>query len=49
MAELAIRYADASHERRVKELNEVEIGVDRVATMVVSGSYCQHISFKKHL
>ena len=35
-AALAIRYDEANHERSVKELKDVEMGAERVATMVES-------------
>jgi hypothetical protein len=33
---LAIRYEEASHERRESELNDVEMGAESVAMMVLS-------------
>jgi hypothetical protein len=35
-AALAIRYEEASHERRERELKEVEMGAESVAMMVLS-------------
>ena len=41
-AALAIRYDEASHDRRVKELKLSEIGVASVATMVESRG-CEYV------
>ena len=38
-AAFAIRYAEASHEKRVNELNESEMGLLRVA-MTVESAHC---------
>jgi hypothetical protein len=43
IAALAIKYDDASHESRVKELNEFDIGVDSVATIVESAQIVSQI------
>jgi hypothetical protein len=40
-AALAMRYAEASQDNRVKELKESDIGVERVATIVESILDCQ--------
>jgi len=37
-AALAIRYDEASHERRESELKDVEIGAESVAIMVLSSA-----------
>ena len=37
-AAVEMKYAEASHERRVKELKEVEIAAERVATTVESSA-----------
>lgn len=46
-AALAIRYADASQESRDSELNDVDIGAERVAIIVESGTTVRHSAIIK--
>ncbi len=46
-AALAMRYADASQESRDRELNDVDIGAERVAIIVESGRTVRHFAMKQ--